>query len=79
MGIIGTRYDNRKILHREVLDKIRESLGNNIFYTVIRENIALAESSSHGNTIFEYKPKSHGAEDYMKLSIEVVERTKTYK
>lgn len=76
MGIIGTRYDKRKILHREVLDKICESLGENIFYTIIRENIALAEASSYGKTIFEYKPKSHGAEDYLSLSKEVLERGK---
>ncbi len=74
VGIICTRYDNRKIHHREVLGKIRESLGDSIFYTVIRENISLAESSSFGQTIFEYKPKSHGAEDYMNLSKEVIER-----
>jgi len=76
VGIICTRYDKRKIHHREVLEKIRESLGDNIFYTVIRENISLAESSSYGQTIFEYKPQSHGAEDYMNLSKEVLERSK---
>ena len=75
MGIIGTRYDKRKILHMEVYDKVCESLGNNIFYTVIRENISLAEASSYGKTIFEYKPKSHGAEDYLNLSKEVLEKS----
>jgi chromosome partitioning protein len=78
-GIIGTRYDSRKVLHREVLSKIRESLGNNIFYTGIRENIALAEASSFGKTIFEYKPKCHGAEDYMNLCKELLEKNTNHR
>ncbi|PIV64723.1 MAG: chromosome partitioning protein ParA [bacterium (Candidatus Ratteibacteria) CG_4_10_14_3_um_filter_41_18] len=71
-GIIGTRYDNRKNLNRQVVDKIRESFGKKLFKTLIRENISLAEAPSYGQTIFDYQPKSHGAEDYMELSKEVL-------
>lgn len=72
-GIIGTRFDSRKIHHREVIEKIQESLGNK-FYYIIRENISLAEASSYGQSIFEYKPSSHGAEDYMELCKEILKR-----
>lgn len=41
-----------------------------IFESVIRRNIKLAESPSHGKTIFDYQPHSHGAEDYAALADE---------
>ena len=41
-----------------------------IFEAVIRRNIKLAESPSHGKTIFDYQPHSHGAEDYHALAEE---------
>ena len=41
-----------------------------IFQTVIRRNIKLAECPSYGQTIFQYEPVSHGAEDYLALADE---------
>jgi len=73
-GIICTRFDGRKRLNREVVSKIEEHFGSKVFRTYIRENISLAEAPSFGKTIFEYKPDSHGAEDYLSLSKEITER-----
>jgi chromosome partitioning protein len=76
-GIIGTRFDGRKRLNREVVEKIRDYFGKQFFNTLIRENISLAEAPSFGKTIYEYKPDSYGSEDYFKLSVEIFERDKT--
>lgn len=73
-GIIGTRFDNRKKLNHEVMDKIKEYFSGKLFNTLIRENIALAEAPGFGQDIFEYNPRSHGATDYMNLCKEIVER-----
>jgi len=73
-GIIGTRFDSRRNLNKEVLTKIREYFGGKVFKTVIRENIALAEAPSFGKTIFEYRARSHGAEDYESLCREILRR-----
>ena len=43
-----------------------------LFKTVIRRNVRLAESPSHGRTIFDYEAKCHGAEDYTALAREVL-------
>lgn len=43
------------------------------FDTRIRRNIRLAEAPSFGQSIFEYAPRSHGAEDYQALAIELLE------
>ena len=71
-GIIGTRYDARKRLNREVLDLIREHFGDRLFKTLIRDNVALAEAPSHRQDIFNYRPNSHGADDYMNLCKEII-------
>ena len=73
-GIIACRFDGRKNLCNEVVEKIRGHFGRKVFNTMIRDNIALAECPSFGKTIFEYRPGSHGAEDYRALAREVLKR-----
>lgn len=45
--------------------------GARLFTTRIRRNIRLAEAPSFGQSIFDYAPGSHGAEDYAALAAEV--------
>lgn len=40
--------------------------------TVIRRNIKLAECPSHGLSVFDYAPRSHGAVDYASLAAELL-------
>jgi chromosome partitioning protein len=72
-GVLICLHDSRKRLARAVADTIRAYFGDLVFDTVIRENVALAEAPAKGQTIFEYLPKSPGAEDYLALSKEVVD------
>jgi chromosome partitioning protein len=72
LGVLATRYDSRKNLSKEVTDYLKESFNEKLLKTYIHDNIALAESSSFGKTIFEYKPDSKGAEDYISLAIEII-------
>jgi chromosome partitioning protein len=74
-GVIATRYDKRKSLNREAIERLQQYFGARLFKTFIRENIALAEAPSYGQTIFDYKPDSHGAADYLALTSEILERT----
>lgn len=71
-GVLICLHDSRKRLARAVADTIRAYFGDLVFDTVIRENVALAEAPAKGQTIFEYLPKSPGAEDYLALSNEVL-------
>ncbi|OPY88813.1 MAG: Sporulation initiation inhibitor protein Soj [Smithella sp. PtaU1.Bin162] len=73
-GIIATRFDSRKKLNNAIMESISERFGDKVFATVIRENIVVAEAPSFGQTIFEYAPKSHGAEDFLNLCEEIVKR-----
>ena len=72
-GIIACRYDGRRNLNKKVISSIRKHFGDLLFDTYIRENIALAEAPSFGQTIFEYNMRSHGAEDYMDISNKIIE------
>lgn len=72
--VIPTRYDARKRLNNAIMDKVRERFGTRVFKAVIRENIAVAEAPSFGQSIFEYAPKSHGAEDYLDLCKEITRK-----
>ena len=73
-GVICTRYDSRKNLNKEVVGKIHEYFGEKVFDTLIRENVSLAEAPGFGKSIFEYKPESTGAEDYLALCKEILAR-----
>lgn len=74
-GIIGTMFDGRKSLNKEVLAKIEEHFGDKLFKTLIRGNVSLAEAPSYGLDIFNYKPNSVGARDYLNLSEEIMKRS----
>jgi chromosome partitioning protein len=71
-GVLICLHDNRKRLARAVADTIRAYFGDLVFETIIRSNVALAEAPSQGQTIFEYAPKSSGAEDYSSLALELL-------
>lgn len=75
-GLIATRFDGRKVLNRSVVASLAERFGIFFMSTMIRENIALAESPSVGKDIFAYRPKSHGAEDYLNLTLELLGQTR---
>ncbi len=73
-GIIATQYDARKGLHNEVVATITEAFPDKLFKTFIRSNIALAEATSYGLDIFEYRPKCNGALDFTALAAEIAEQ-----
>jgi len=71
-GIIACMFDTRTRLSHEVFENIKEYFSNKVFETVIRKNVRLAESPSHGKPIISYDSNSHGSEDYMALAREVI-------
>lgn len=71
-GIIGTMYNANKVINKEVIDEINKRLPGKLFKSMIRENVALQEAPSWGQTIFEYKPESKGAKDYIELTKEII-------
>lgn len=73
-GVIATMYDNRRVLNRDVVEIIHKYFGDKVFNTYIRDNIALAEAPAQRKDIFDYSPKSPGAQDYLDLCRELLGR-----
>lgn len=74
-GVIATMYDSRKILNRDVVATIQKYFGDKVFKTLIRDNVALAEAPAQRKDIFTYNKSSAGAEDYLALCHEIIERS----
>ncbi|PHS27217.1 MAG: cobyrinic acid a,c-diamide synthase [Methylophaga sp.] len=68
LWLVSTRMQLRRRLTQEVRNKILKYFPGRVLNTVIRENVSLAESPSFGQTIFDYKNTSAGAEDYSALA-----------
>ena len=73
-GILFTMYDSRTNLSMQVVENVKNHVTQNIYKTVIPRNIRLAEAPSYGMPINVYDPKSTGAESYMSLADEVINR-----
>ena len=73
-GVVFTMYDSRTNLSNQVVENVKEYLGQNVYKTVIPRNVRLAEAPSYGQPINIYDPKSAGAEAYAMLADEVIKR-----
>ena len=75
-GIVLNKFDPRLKLCREIQETVKEhpEIGGQLFKTVIRRNITIAESVSFGLPVMLYDEGAHGAEDYQKLADEVIKQ-----
>lgn len=77
-GVVLTLYDERLSLANQVVEEVRRFFGNDVFATVVPRNVRLAEAPSFGRTILEYDIKSRGAQAYLSLARELLERRLPY-
>lgn len=75
MGILLTMYDRRQSLTRAVEAEVRKTFGDRTFKTVIPRNVRVSEAPSHGKPALFYDFNSPGAQAYLRVATEVVERT----
>ena len=54
----------------EIVDRLRQSFGDAVFQTVIRDSIRLGEAPGHMEGITRYDPKGYGASDFRALAEE---------
>ncbi len=78
LGIVLTmvEYDNERT--SEIIEQVRRHYGGKVFRTEIRPDHKLGDAPGFGQSIFEYAPESQGAEDYARLTDEVLERVNRY-
>lgn len=73
-GVLLTMLDNRTNLGLEVVQDIKSYFKERVYDTIIPRLVRLSEAPSHGKPIIAYDPKSRGAEAYVNLAKEVIER-----
>jgi len=68
--VVPTLY-RRTNLADAILAKLRDFYGERVAKTVVGYNVAVDEAQSFGRTIWDYKPRSHGAQMLAALAEEI--------
>ena len=74
-GVLLTMFDERTNLGQQVATDVRSFFKEKVFRTVIPRNVRLGEAPSHGIPAIVYDVKSRGAEAYLALAREMLERS----
>jgi chromosome partitioning protein len=73
-GVVLTMYDDRTNLAQQVTQELKNFFGDRLFSTTIPRNVRLAEAPSYGKPALAYDPRSRGAEAYIRLAKEIMDR-----
>lgn len=74
VDILLTMYDKRNNLSHQVAQEARSLFKERVLKTVIPRNVRLSEAPSYGKPIILYDIRSHGAQSYLSLAREMIER-----
>jgi chromosome partitioning protein len=74
LGVVVTIHDRRTVLARDIEKEIATVFREKVFRTRISKNVRLEESPAYKESIFSFAPQSKGAEEYYKLSEEILKR-----
>ena len=73
-GVVLTMFDERTNLAQQVAEELKKYFGEKLCTTTIPRNIRLAEAPSHGKPALLYDVRSRGAESYIRLAKEMLDR-----
>ena len=75
-GMLLTMYDSRLRLSNQVVDEVKKHFHEMVFNTIIQRNVKIGEAPSFGESILDYDSTSKGAENYLNLAHEIIEKNK---
>ncbi|OIQ90569.1 chromosome partitioning protein ParA [mine drainage metagenome] len=75
-GLLRTLFDPRNMLAQQVSAQLESHFGKKVYNTVIPRNIRLAEAPSYGMPAMFHDRTSKGAQAYLALAKEMIEREK---
>jgi chromosome partitioning protein len=73
-GLLRTMFDPRNTLAQQVSTQLVEHFGDKVYRTVIPRNVRLAEAPSHGLPALKFDQASKGAQAYLALAGEMLNR-----
>lgn len=74
VGILMTMYDGRLNLSKQVVNEVNSFFKDKLFKTFIHRNVRLSEAPSFGKPALLYDANSTGAQNYMSLTEEILQR-----
>jgi chromosome partitioning protein len=74
-GVVLTMFDDRTNLAQQVTAELSRYFGDKLYKAIIPRNVRLAEAPSHGKPALIYDVRSRGAESYIQLAKEILERS----
>ena len=73
-GLLLTMYDSRLRLSNQVVEEVQKHFNEMVFQTIIQRNVKLSEAPSYGENIISYDASSKGAENYLSLAHEIIQK-----
>jgi chromosome partitioning protein len=73
-GILLTMFDSRLRLSNQVVEEVKTHFSKMVFNTIIQRNVRLSEAPSYGETIIMYDASSNGAQNYLNMAREFLEK-----
>ena len=74
IGVVGTMYDARTLHTREVLARVVDAFGDQVFHTVISRTIKFPDASVAGQPITTFAAQSPAANAYRQLARELIDQ-----
>ncbi len=74
LGMLLTMYTKNQSLTRAVEDDVRNTFGDTVFKTVIPRNVRVSEAPSHGKPALFYDFNSTGAQAYLRVATELINK-----
>ncbi|MBI4467568.1 MAG: ParA family protein [Acidobacteria bacterium] len=74
LGVVITMFDPRTNIAKDSYNHIKSVFGDKLMRTQISRSVRLEESPAYKESVLTFAPKSPGAQEYLKLSREVLER-----
>ena len=73
-GLLRTMFDPRSTLTQQVSRELEGHFGNKVYATIVPRNVRLAEAPSYGKPVIAFDRGSKGAQAYLALAREILER-----
>lgn len=73
-GVVLTMFDKRNRLSDQVAADVRQTLGEQVYKTVIPRNVRVSEAPSHGKPALIYDHRCIGSRAYIQLAAELLRR-----
>lgn len=75
-GLLRTMFNSQSSLNQQVSAELEQHFGRKVYKTLIPRNIRLAEAPSYGKPALYFDKSSRGAQTYLALAEEILERVK---